>query len=203
MSEAATTLGTVSTATTARQRILDAAYELFSRHGVRAVGIDTVIERSGVAKATLYRNFASKDDLVLEFLREREKRWTKDWLQREVESRAETPEERLLAIFDVFDGWFRRDDFEGCSFINVLVETDDHSSPVYEASADHLESIRGFLAGLAEQAGVEEPHEFARHWHILMKGSITAAQEGDREAATRSRRVGQLVLERERGGLLA
>ena len=68
MNEAATSLGAAPPAPTARQRILEAAYELFSRHGVRAVGVDTVVERSGVAKATLYRNFASKDDLVLEFL---------------------------------------------------------------------------------------------------------------------------------------
>jgi AcrR family transcriptional regulator len=202
MSDAATTLGTAPPATTARQRILDAAYELFSRNGVRAVGIDTVIELSGVAKATLYRNFASKDDLVVEFLRLREQRWTKDWLQREVADRADAPEERLLAVFDVFDEWFRRDDFEGCSFINVLLETPDPASPVHEATAGHLEEIRGFLADLAAQAAIEKPEEFARRWHILMKGSIVAAQEGDREAARRSRRIGELVLERERSGLL-
>jgi AcrR family transcriptional regulator len=202
MSDAATTLDTAPPATTARQRILDAAYELFSRDGVRAVGIDTVIERSGVAKATLYRNFASKDDLVVEFLRLREQRWTKDWLQREVEVRADAPEERLLAVFDVFDEWFRRDDFEGCSFINVLIETPDPESPVHEATARHLEEIRAFLADLAAEAGIEKPEEFARRWHILMRGSIVAAQEGDREAARRSRRIGELVLERERSGLL-
>jgi AcrR family transcriptional regulator len=202
MSDTATTLGKASAATNARERILDAAYELFSRHGVRAVGIDRVIEESGVAKATLYRTFTSKDDLVIEFLRMREARWTKDWLQREVEQRASAPEERLLAIFDVFHDWFQREDFEGCSFINVLVETDDHGSPVYEATAGHLEAIRGFLTELADAAGIERPHEFARRWHILMKGSIIAAQEGDRDAARRSRQIGEVLLTRERSGLL-
>lgn len=202
MSDTATTLGKASAATNARERILDAAYELFSRHGVRAVGIDRVIEESGVAKATLYRTFTSKDDLVIEFLRMREERWTKDWLQREVEQRASAPEERLLAIFDVFHDWFQREDFEGCSFINVLIETDDHGSPVYEATAGHLEAIRGFLTELAGAAGIERPHEFARRWHILMKGSIIAAQEGDRDAARRSRQIGEVLLTRERSGLL-
>ena len=202
MSDTATTLGKASAATNARERILDAAYELFSRHGVRAVGIDRVIEESGVAKATLYRTFTSKDDLVIEFLRMREARWTKDWLQREVEQRASAPEERLLAIFDVFHDWFQREDFEGCSFINVLVETDDHGSPVYKATAGHLEAIRGFLSELAGAAGIERPHEFARRWHILMKGSIIAAQEGDRDAARRSRQIGEVLLTRERSGLL-
>ena len=204
MTDTATTLGGADhLAAGARERILEAAYDLFSRHGVRGVGIDTVVERSGVAKATLYRHFASKDDLVVEFLRLREERWTRDWLQREVEQRVEAPEERLLAIFDVFHDWFQRDDFEGCSFINVLVETgDDHASPVYKATVEHLEVIRGFLAGLAEEAGISEPEDFARRWHILMKGSIVAAQEGDRDAARRSRQIGEIILARKRSGLL-
>lgn len=111
--------------TDARSRILEAAYELFSRQGIRAVGIDAIIRRSGVARMTLYRNFGSKDELVLAFLERREQRWTRDWLQQEAERRAADPAERLLAIFDVFDDWFRHDDFEGCSFINVLLETTD------------------------------------------------------------------------------
>src|SRR5438552_11387299 len=97
----------------ARERILDAAYDLFSRHGVRAVGIDAIVERSGVARMTLYRHFASKDALVLAFLERREERWTRAWLQHEVERRSSDPRARLLAIFDVFDEWFQEADFEG------------------------------------------------------------------------------------------
>src|SRR5258706_5871587 len=89
----------------ARERILEAAYELFSRQGIRAVGIDAIVASSGVARMTLYRHFASKDALVLAFLERREERWIKDWLQREVELRAVDPRDRLLAIFDVFDEW--------------------------------------------------------------------------------------------------
>src|SRR5207253_10168423 len=100
----------------ARERILDAAYDLFSRRGIRAVGIDAIVEQSGVARMTLYRHFASKDALVLAFLERREQRWTKDWLQRAVEQRASDPRQRLLAIFDVFDDWFHQADFEGCAF---------------------------------------------------------------------------------------
>ena len=187
---------------TPRERILAAAYDLFSRHGLRAVGIDTIIERSGVGKRTLYRHFESKDDLVLEFLRIREERWTKEWLQREVERRTDKPEERLLAIFDVFHEWFQRDDLEGCSFINVLLEVDDRGSVVRDASVQHLAAIRGFLEELATEAGIENPDDFARRWHILMKGSIVSAQEGDREAAHRAQEIGRVVLAREQAGLL-
>jgi AcrR family transcriptional regulator len=180
--------------TDARSRILEAAYELFSRHGIRAVGIDAIIQRSGVARMTLYRNFGSKDELVLAFLDRREQRWTKDWLQQEAERRAADPAERLLAIFDVFDEWFQHDDFEGCSFINVLLETTDPSSPVRAASADQLARIRAYVAGLAREAGVADPERLAHKWHILMKGSIVAAGEGDLEAARRAREVAELVL---------
>lgn len=186
----------------ARERILEAAYELFSRHGLQAVGVNAVVEHSGVAKRTLYRHFGSKDHLIVEFLRMREERWTKSWLQGEVEQRTSQPTERLLAIFDVFHEWFQRDDLEGCSFINVLLEVDDRESPVRQATVEHLAEIRVFLARLAEEAGIERPDDFARRWHILMKGSIVSAQEGDREAAKRAQDVGRVVLERERAGLL-
>ena len=105
----------------ARDRILDSAYDLFSRRGIRAVGIEEVIERAAVAKATLYRHFPSKDDLVLAFLRKREEVWTHGWVEIEARRRGVTPEESLLAIFDLFDEWFHRSDFEGCSFVNVLL----------------------------------------------------------------------------------
>src|SRR6188472_1427512 len=130
---------------TGRERILETAYELFSRQGTRAVGVDTIIAESGVAKMTLYRNFASKDELILAFLERREERWTRAWLQAEVEARAEQPAERLLAIFDVFGEWFARADFEGCSFINVMLEVTDAEHPVRQASVRHLATIRGLL----------------------------------------------------------
>jgi len=178
----------------ARERILETAYELFSRNGIRAVGVDRVIAESGVAKMTLYRHFGSKDELVLEFLRRREQRWTQEWLQAEVERRTDDPAERLLAIFDVFDAWFRTEDFEGCAFINVLLEVADRTSSVRKATIVHLATIRSFLQGLASDAGVADPEDFARSWHILMKGSIVAAGEGDHEAARRAQAIGKLLL---------
>jgi AcrR family transcriptional regulator len=181
----------------ARERILETAYELFSRHGVRAVGIDRIISESGVAKMSLYRNFHSKDELVIAFLAERERRWTRNWLQAEAERRGDTGAERLLAIFDVLDEWFGQADFEGCSFINVMLEFSEADHPVRCASAAHLATIRGCVREFAEQAGVDDPEELASQWHILMKGSIVAAGEGDRDAAKRARRLGELLLARE------
>jgi AcrR family transcriptional regulator len=177
-----------------RERVLETAYRLFSQHGTRAVGVDRIIAESGVAKMTLYRNFASKDDLILAFLELREQRWTRGWLQDTVQGRAATPAERLLAIFDVFGEWFARDDFEGCSFINVMLELDDPGSPVRRESVRQLSEIRGFIGALAQEVGVRDADAFARQWHILMKGCIVAAAEGDRQAGTRARELGTLLL---------
>jgi AcrR family transcriptional regulator len=181
----------------ARERILETAYELFSRRGIRDVGVDEVIERAGVAKATLYRHFPSKDDLVIAFLERREERWTLAWVEAEAKRRGTTPEEQLLAIFELFDEWFHRDDFEACSFINVLLEMGP-AHPVGQASVRHLASIRSVVGRLAEDAGLRNPESFSHSWHILMKGSIVSAAEGDAEAAQRARSMARLLIEQHR-----
>ena len=182
----------------ARERILDTAYELFSHRGVHDVGIDELIERAGVAKATLYRHFRSKDELVLAFLEQREQLWTYGWVEAEARRRGETPVEQLLAIFELFDEWFHREDFEGCSFINVLLEIGDLEHPVGRASADYLTNIRSVVRTLAQEAGLRDPDAFALSWHILMKGSIVQAAEGDRDAAKRAQALGRLLIEQHR-----
>jgi AcrR family transcriptional regulator len=178
----------------ARERLLTAAYELFSTRGVQAVGIDMIIQRSGVARQTMYRHFDSKQDLVLAFLQRREELWTRDWLQGTVERAADDPRERLLAIFDAFDRWFREPGFEGCSFINVMLEHPAPDHPVHRACAAHLAEIRRYLAELARRDRIADPESFARDWHLLMKGSIVAAAEGDVDAAKRARRLGERLL---------
>jgi len=177
-----------------RERVSRAAYELFSRDGLRAVGVDAVIARAGTAKMTLYRNFPSKDDLILDFLRRREQLWTREWLEAESRRRGETPRQQLLAIFDVFSEWFSKPDFEGCAFLTTMIEINDPGHPVHQATVGHLANIRAYLAELAAAAGINDADAFARKWHILMKGSIMAAHEGDTAAAARAREIGELLL---------
>ena len=180
-----------------RERILDTAYELFSRRAIRDVGVDELIEQAGVAKATLYRHFPSKDDLVIAFLERRQERWTLAWVEAEARRRGTTPEEQLLAIFELFDEWFQRDDFEACSFINVLLEMGP-AHPAGRASVRHLASIRTVVGRLAEEAALRDPASFAHSWHILMKGSIVSAIEGDAQAAQRARSMARLLIEQHR-----
>ena len=176
-----------------RERLINAAYDLFSKDGVSQVGIDTILAKSDCAKASLYSNFKTKVELAIAFLDKREAVWTRGWLESEIKRRAKTPEGRLLAIFDVFDGWFHKKSFEGCSFINVLLESKE-GSPVRQAAAIHLAKIRAIVRGLAEEANLQEPEKFAQVWHMLMKGSIVSAGEGNRNAARDAKYAAQLIL---------
>jgi AcrR family transcriptional regulator len=181
----------------ARERVLETAYDLFTRYGVRAVGVDRIVAEAGVAKMTLYRHFRSKDELVLAVLERRERVWTREWLVWEVERRATRPEEQLLAIFDVFDEWFRRDDFEGCLFIKCVLERYDPTSSIAAESTLRLQNIRAIVQRLAEDSGVGDADGFARAWQFLMMGSIIGAMSGDPDAALHARAAGLLLLEQE------
>jgi AcrR family transcriptional regulator len=181
----------------ARARILEAAYDLFTMRRLGAVGVDAIIARAGVAKMTFYRHFRSKEDLALAVIERHETLWTRGWFEAEVMRRASDPRERLLAIFDIFDEWFRRPDFEGCFFVNTLVEIPERGDPVREASNRQIAAVREIISGLAAQAGIAKPDDFAHKWQMVLLGSIVAATEGITDAASRARDLGRLLLESE------
>jgi len=182
----------------AREHILDTAYELFTQRGIRAVGVDEVIARSGVAKATLYKHFRSKNELAMAFLERREQRWSRGFIEAGSARRASDPEGQLLAIFDMLDEWYRRSvSFKECSFMSVLLEMGaDH--PVGQACVRHLANLRTMVATRAAAAGLLEPEAFALSFHILMEGSIISASEGDRRAATRAKEMARVLIESHR-----
>jgi AcrR family transcriptional regulator len=177
-----------STRSDARERILTAAYDLFSRRGVRAVGVDELIARSGVANATFYRHFASKDDLVLAFLERREQLWTVGTIVEKALKREGTAKDQLLAVFDVFDEWFRRRDYAGDPFMNVFLEMGTEH-PLGRASLERLNTVRRMIQQRAEKANMRDPESFARSMQLLMKGSIVGARMGDADSALRARQL--------------
>lgn len=174
-------------------RVTAAAYELFSRRGVRTVGVDEIIALSGVAKATFYRHFASKNDLIIAYLRRRHQVWTVGWMQAETEKRADSPREQLLAIFDLFDEWFQKGDFEGCPFVST-VSNGEPKDRVRSEAAAQMRAIKAYVRGLAEQAHLADPDRFAGSWQVLMEGSILMALAGDRAAARNARGIGEAFL---------
>jgi AcrR family transcriptional regulator len=178
----------------ARERLLGTAYELFRRHSLNTVGVDRIVAEADVAKTTLYRHFSSKDELAVSVLEHHEQVWSKDWLERTVRER-ETAGAGLLAIFDAFDDWFRRDDFRGCLFANALLETRDPGSPVHTAAATGLRNIRALIRSLAKDAGVHDPDLFARQLQMLLLGAVVHAVEGQLDAARQAREVARALLE--------
>ena len=172
----------------ARERIMAAAYELFAQRGIRDVGINELILRAGVARATFYQHFPSKDELVLAFLERCHQNLTVEQIIDQCRTSSGDPAAQLLTIFDVLDGWFRRDDFQACAFVSTMLEMGP-THPLGEASISYLAQVRAFMQTLAEEAGLDQPEAFARSCHILTKGSIISAVEGDREAAVLAKRM--------------
>jgi AcrR family transcriptional regulator len=186
---------TISESPSARERLITTSYELFTRRGICDVGVDEVVAKAGVAKATLYRHFPSKDDLVLAFMDRRAEVWTGEVIDRQPRERAEDPKEQLLALFDVLDEWFhRRSDYEACSFVKVLFEVGAEGR-IGKACIAHLDRIRDILRARAEQAGLRDAEDLAWSLNILVKGSIVCAAEGDLDSARRAKRVAGLLIE--------
>jgi AcrR family transcriptional regulator len=181
----------------ARERLLRTAYALFQRNSLNTVGVDRIVAEADVAKTTLYRHFPSKDDLAVSVLRHHEDVWMRGWLEHAIERHGETAGARLLGLFDAFDDWFHRDDYEGCLFTRALLETRDPANPVRAAAAAGLENVRALIRGLAEEAGVHDPDVFALQIQMLLLGATVAAVYGDLDAAQQARDVARLVLERE------
>lgn len=179
----------------ARDRILDAAYRLLSRRGVRAVGVDELIGAAGVAKATFYRHYRSKDELSVAFLRRRGELWTKQWLQETSARRAASADDQLLVIFDLFDDWFHGRDFDGCPFVGTVAQFVEPVDAARIEAVSQLQRLRGFVASVARHARLRDPDSFAKSWQVLMEGSIVMALGGDRNAARRARAVGAQFLE--------
>lgn len=189
-----TSAGMVSEST-ARQKILDTASELFYQKGSQNVGINEVIAASGVAKRTLYRHFSSKDELILEVMKQRATQWLL-WFENAVADRGNTPKERLLATFDVLQGWYAEPNFRGCPFINAVLEIADASHPAHQVSVDLRESIRAYIMQLASAAGVSDPESFSQQYLLLMGGaSLMATIEGKPVGAEYARKTLSILIE--------
>ncbi|PMB51180.1 TetR/AcrR family transcriptional regulator [Fischerella sp. JS2] len=176
-------------------RILETASELFYQKGIQHVGINEVIAASDVAKRTFYKYFPSKDQLILEVMRDREKQWLQ-WFQKSVEERGNTAKEKLLATFDVLGEWYAQPDFRGCPFINAVLEIADANHPVHKVSVSLREAIRTHIVKLAIEAEIRNPEAFSQQYLLLIGGaSLMATIEGTSAGAKYARQALSILID--------
>jgi AcrR family transcriptional regulator len=177
----------------ARERLLDAANELFYNEGVQTVGIDRIIERASVAKASLYNTFGSKEELVRAYLQSRHARTTQR-LTASVEMHTD-PRARLLAVFDAQGELFAQPNFRGCAFVTATAEAPP-GGLVEQAADDYRDEIRALFTRLAEEAGAPDPATLGRQLHLIYDGAgISARMDRDPSIAVGARAAAAALLE--------
>jgi AcrR family transcriptional regulator len=178
----------------ARERLLAAASELFYDEGVHTVGVDRITERAGVAKATLYTLFGSKDGLVRAYLQARHDR-TRDRMTRELATRFGTPRERLVGVFEVQGLSFTEPGFRGCAFVGANAEASPGSG-IAEVTEDYRTWLRSLFIDLAEQAGAADPDHLAQQLVLLYDGAgISAWMDRDASTARAARAIAAALVE--------
>lgn len=156
----------------ARERILDTAFRLFYAHGPRGVGVDTVVAESGVAKATLYKHFPRKDDLVLAYLDKVDQAWF-GALRAAARAAGDNPRVQLVGMFDALASACRRDGYHGCAFINTAAES-TAGTDVHARTVEHKRVVRAWVTDLARRAGATDPDLLATQLTLLLDGGLSA-----------------------------
>ncbi|QMU69400.1 TetR/AcrR family transcriptional regulator [Streptacidiphilus sp. P02-A3a] len=178
---------------TARARLLAAANELFYKEGVNTVGIDRVIERAGVAKATLYSAFGSKEELIRAYLAGRQDARRRQVT--EVIASHETPRAQILGIFDALGESIARPDYHGCAFVNANAEARP-GSRIAEVTDEHRAWMREAFVDLGTAAGAADPGQLSRGLMLLYDGAAIAARlDRDLTAAASARDCAALLLD--------
>jgi AcrR family transcriptional regulator len=176
-----------------RERLIAVAADLFARNGYHATGIDLILEKAGVAKKTLYTHFRSKEELIIAVLRHHDSVFRNGFM-REVEQAAAAPRERLLAIFDVAEAWFRGSDFYGCMFINAVGEYSLEDTPIRQACKEFKTLMRNYFEKLSRDAGAADPEQLADRLALLLEGAIVTAQVSQAPEAAKVARDAAAVL---------
>lgn len=157
-----------------REQLLDTAVQLFYRQGCHATGIDTLLAEAGVAKMTLYKHFKSKEDLVVAAAaRMRDLHWAR--VSAFIDSHGDTPQARLLAVFDYFESWAAGEDFHGCPFVKLAIEHPAPEHPAHEAAARFKAEQQAYFLALARAAGMAHPEAFTEHYMLLVEGAVVLA----------------------------
>jgi AcrR family transcriptional regulator len=154
----------------ARERILSTANELFYREGIRAIGVDTIVERSGVSKTSLYRLFESKDALIAAFAAEQDRSFWAWWDHIE-EQHADDPRVLLDALLSGIAKRIGRPAYRGCPFLNLMTEFPDQNHPGRVVARSNKEEMRTRLAAILGKVGVGDPDRTASQIALIINGA--------------------------------
>jgi AcrR family transcriptional regulator len=177
-----------------RERLLDAANELFYAEGVQSVGIDRVIERAGVAKASLYSTFGSKEELVRAYLEGRHE-MVLGRLRAAVTAAGEDPMQRILAVFDSQAQLYRRPTFNGCAFAMASAEA-PAGGRIDLATESFRADLRGLFAELGAQAGASDPELLASQLQMIYDGaSLSVRMDRDPDVAVAQRAAAEALVQ--------
>jgi AcrR family transcriptional regulator len=162
-----------------REQIVDAASQLFSRQGVRATGVDTLIASAGVAKATFYRHFPSKNDLIVAWLNDGRTHWL-DRVRRRANEIARGSGESIPAFFEAVGEWLEADGWRGCPYLNTAIELADPDHPADPVVQAFLSDVRKHLTDMARSAGRSDPARIGAQLEAVLAGaiSLSAATHG-------------------------
>ena len=178
----------------ARERLLAAASELFYADGVHTVGVDRIVERAGVAKATLYTLFGSKDGLIRAYLQARHDQ-TRERMTRELAARFRTPRQRLLGVFEVQGLSFTEPGFRGCAFVSANAEAPPGTS-IEDVTEDSRTWVRSLFLDLAKQAGAADPEHLAQQLVLLYDGAgISAWLDHDASTAQAAQAIATALVD--------
>ncbi|MEW9584535.1 TetR/AcrR family transcriptional regulator [Paraburkholderia sp. DGU8] len=169
------TRGAQTTGAQAQQNLLRAASELFYREGVRTVGVDAVVERAGVNKMSLYRQFSSKDELVMAYLEQKDQQFF-SYVEKSFAKHPGDPARQLQQCFDDLAVRASIDDYRGCPFVNVSVEFPDAAHPARQFVFANKQRLMARLAELAAAAGADDPVALANALGLIMEGVYAASQ---------------------------
>jgi AcrR family transcriptional regulator len=158
-------------ATDARDRILNTASTLFYQQGIRAIGVDTIIAKSEVAKTTFYRYFPAKDDLVVAYLEERNQKFW-ELFEVAVSQFPDSPKQQLLAIFNWLDELLTNETSHGCPFLVVASEFPEINYPGHQVAISHKKKMRDRLAELATASGIKQANELSMGLMLLVDGAF-------------------------------
>jgi AcrR family transcriptional regulator len=167
---------------------------MFCEIGFHAVSVDAILEQAGVARMTLYKNFGSKEDLIVATLK-REDRMFRQWLVSAVEGQSNHSKDRILGLFHALHDRFASEGYYGCAFIRASIEYPASSHPVHRAAREHKEMIRSYLRGLAAEVEGVDPVTLSEQLYLLFEGAITASQlHGEPWPAEYARRTAETLL---------